>query len=72
MTVNPKNKVCEINSHGEHDVTGLQTLLYRPFCDAPKIMFYIGKKSPILQTKWSNQIRRQTLRSLYILNLFDQ
>ena len=43
-----KSKVCEINSHGERDIIGLQTLLYRPFRDAPKIMFYIGrKKSPI-------------------------
>ena len=48
VTVNPKSKVCEINSHGERGVTGLQTLLYRPFHDAPKIMFYIDRKiSPI-------------------------
>ena len=48
VTVNPQSKVYEINSHGERGVTGLQTLLYRHFRDAPKIMFYIGrKKSPI-------------------------
>ena len=39
MTFDQKSKVHEINSHGERGVTGLQTLLYRPFRDAPKIMF---------------------------------
>jgi hypothetical protein len=43
-----KNKVCEINSHGERGVTGSQTLLYKHFRDAAKIMFYIGwTKSPV-------------------------
>ena len=48
MTVNPKNKVCEFNCYGERGITSLQTLLYIPFRDAPKIMFYIDRnKSPI-------------------------
>jgi hypothetical protein len=33
---NQKNKVCEINSHGEHGVAGSQTLLY---CNNDHILF---------------------------------
>ena len=49
MTFNPKSKVYEFNTvMFVRGVAGSQTLLYRPFRDAAKIMFYIGrKKSPI-------------------------
>jgi hypothetical protein len=44
MVVNPKSKVCKINNHGERGVAGSQTLLYRSFRDAAKIIFtHLGK-----------------------------
>jgi len=49
VTFNPKSKVREISNHGECRVAGSQTLLYRPFCDTTKIMFYIGSKKSSLQ-----------------------
>jgi hypothetical protein len=48
VTVNPKSKVYEINSHGERGVAGSQTLPNRPFRDTAKIMFYIGKKKSLI------------------------
>jgi hypothetical protein len=42
VTINLKIKVCDINNHGERGVAGSQTLQYRPFHDAAKIMFYIS------------------------------
>ena len=47
---NSKSKVREINTTTKSAASQAhKTLLYRPFRDANKIMFYIGmKKSPIL------------------------
>jgi hypothetical protein len=45
VTFNLKSKVRKINSHEECGVVGTQTLLYKLFRDAIKIMFYISKKN---------------------------
>jgi hypothetical protein len=43
VTFSPKGKVREING-----IAGSQTLVYRPFRDAAKIMFYIGMKKSLI------------------------
>ena len=55
MTVNPKSKVCKINSHEECGVVGSQTLMYRPFRDVANIMFYIGKKKSSISISFVRQ-----------------
>ena len=48
MTFNPKSKVYEFNIVTVRGVVGSQTILYIPFHDAAKIMFYIGRKKSLI------------------------
>ena len=48
VTFNSKGKVREINSYRERGIAGSQTLLYRHFRDAAKIIFYIDRKKSMI------------------------
>ena len=65
VTFNPKSKVREINSHGERGVIGSQTLLYRPFRDAAKIMFYIDRKKSLISISFVRQYFHELHVTLY-------